>query len=1326
MIATTQQEADVAKAQAASLEISNETHRRRICELTTGLEQHMTKVQALQDELITKEETFRIEMTTQAKLTDLHEQSAKDAKLRIDQLEHDLEMLRAKESQEIEKWVQSNRVSQDRIANLEAQVNDLQLNLQQSVSESAITTEQVDAADPDTNGLALLSPSAQLLSKIQKSGMSMTQLFAEFHTAKQELEHEQRKNERIQASFDDLIQELELRAPQLQEQREEFSNLQRELAAMSEANQQICAQRELAERQSSTLENANRDQARELLEYQQQIADLSRQVQRLLFEIEEQGFRSNPLTEAEVTALNRLLNQRTSGSSAVDNLISERLILFKNLQELQQQNEQHLRITRQLGAKMEREEEANRKRLEDLESSALTEANAIISRLNTETRSMQVRMESYVRERDMFRRMLTQNTTNESSSSQPEMPFMNISETSGTKLQEIQDQFETFKTETATDRQTLTQQLAAAVKDRNDLALQVARISSQLSFTEEKHKMLIGSVDMMRREVEESRKRMTQLQELSTDQDRRAQHIADELIDNKSSLESLRSETAHLKAEKLVYKSIEQRMSQEIESLHSERTGLSNLVANLQSLHSERERIEEESNRRTAEQIRTLQAELDIARTDLSSEREEVRRLNLHKDQAGRDVQEKIENLLRQCADAREALATAHAERDHSKARGLDLESAQRVAQETILALSSQGGKTEQELQAELADVRLSLEQANRESEQARLHAQKMQELSANSEEALSAMNESHDEFVASIETQLEAKEKEKAVIEGRVKELTSDLRDAREQLKHIQEVEDLNRHSFEHEIAVLKNRLAELQDFEEKFNVANSNYQEDLRCQAEIAQEAHQNYENELVKHAEATQSLRLLREDYNAMRTEILALRKESNSSEARLANEGQAWANQKSLYEQELSELRARIDDLRRQNDLLHAQFGTYTAQMSHRSNSTSMTDQAESNVDNVHEIIRYLRREKEIVETSHERLQQEHKRTRQQLAQMTEALDEMQMSLVSEKEKASQKSTSAAEHVNVLAKLDDLKLIRESNTTLRADNERNVQTINSLEAELLAVTERIEPLEAKMRVLTAEQQAKDEEIKLLTEDNTRWKERNQSILQKYERIDPAELKELRENSASANGRISELEQTLALRESAAMEKDSLVTSLQEQVNSQASRYDQLMQQSRDRIKKERTDAKKNLATAQDYAAQIELLTAELATAKGDAEADLTSASAKDTSELQSLRSIITSLETQLSEKNAAMQSQASSAATELAAIKATSEALKEEHDARVLAEREASISVDHRSGELEDKIKHCLEDLQKQKSEFAALKSASELLQEALVRVLLTAW
>ena len=360
-----------------------------------------------------------------------------------------------------------------------------------------------------------------------------------------------------------------------------------------------------------------------------------------------------------------------------------------------------------------------------------------------------------------------------------------------------------------------------------------------------------------------------------------------------------------------------------------------------------------------------------------------------------------------------------------------------------------------------------------------------------------------------------------------------------------IHQQEEERRHAMEQENKTLQAELIRLKEVEEKAQLSQGFYQDDIRAQAHIAQEAQRNYERELVKHAEAAQNVQRLREEIGDLRTQVRTLRTQAETATATLQSSESSWETQKADYERELQEVRTRAADLVKQNNILHQQFESVASQaqqIRQRTDSdltaleASVSSQEvpsgkEDSVEELREVIKYLRREKEIVDIKYELLQRENRRLKQQLDRTTSDLVETRVLLMSERDKEASAATSSAQHQELLAKINELNLLRESNVTLRNENESNARRAAQLEAKVSELTSQLSPLEEKVHALQAEIQSKDDQMRLLMEDNERWKNRNQQILQKYERIDPVELQNLKDQVAAANAEKDKLDAQLA---------------------------------------------------------------------------------------------------------------------------------------------------------------------------------------------------
>ena len=240
-----------------------------------------------------------------------------------------------------------------------------------------------------------------------------------------------------------------------------------------------------------------------------------------------------------------------------DKIISQRLTIFHNIVELQQQNQNLLLVTRELGAKMERDEKEYHTKVENLESDALNKATEVINQLRDELKSMRTKMESYIRERDMFRRMASGKIPPGKADSQATVaqPTLSTSaEEQANLLRELQLQFDTYRNEAATDQRTLNDQIRMLTAERAEALINANKYKSQMDLANERYKILQGNMEMAKQESDELRQRVQRMQEQQAKQDVKIQQAAEELVDVRGFVESLRTENANLKAEKALFK----------------------------------------------------------------------------------------------------------------------------------------------------------------------------------------------------------------------------------------------------------------------------------------------------------------------------------------------------------------------------------------------------------------------------------------------------------------------------------------------------------------------------------------------------------------------------------------------------------------------------------------------------------------------------------------------------------------------------------------------------------------------------------------------------
>lgn len=171
------------------------------------------------------------------------------------------------------------------------------------------------------------------------------------------------------------------------------------------------------------------------------------------------------------------------------------------------------------------------------------------------------------------------------------------------------------------------------------------------------------------------------------------------------------------------------------------------------------------------------------------------------------------------------------------------------------------------------------------------------------------------------------------------------------------------------------------------------------------------------------------------------------------------------------------------------------------------------------------------------------------------------------MLKERERAVETAASAAQHAELLERINQLNILRESNATLRADCESYAKKARDLETKLQQVSQELDPAKEQARIAQAELEASKSQLQRQQEENRRWQERNSQLLSKvsiccfrfrilhiplqYDRIDPAEVQALRDEIELFKSQKVEIEQQKVEIEKTVTEKQGLITTQETRV-------------------------------------------------------------------------------------------------------------------------------------------------------------------------------
>ncbi|KAL9612247.1 MAG: hypothetical protein Q9167_003160 [Letrouitia subvulpina] len=1173
------------KRQTEELENDIDASRRReqalrthVEELGHKIEENLSRIQNLEEDAVTKTEQFVAELDSANRLAELSRNAANNERSRhqdlLTQLDNAKESFQdefARLGAELDTEHSAREEAERRVDELEARLEGLENEITKLRSQGRSNEPLYSAINghPSTPGRDA-SPSSRVFSpgpSRLKGGLTFTQLYSEYSEVKSQLAAERQSKDRLQASVDEMIQDLESSRPEVEEVRAENDRLHANITEMSSLMDEVGKERDQAVKNARKAEGQVEAKTREGEVLRQQIRDLSMQIKILLFEIDRrdkglQDFSAEQQLQIERLARGEWNDETAEGVTDTDRLINEELVMFRDVAQLQQQNSKLLNLTRQLGEQMEHEE-ALRKQNEAARDP--TDYKQLYERCQDEIKSLVTQSQSYIRERDMFRRMLsTRRTTpqdNEPNSTfggsvnrveTPATPSHDVTVNSVEQLQtsedmadyarllkEMQAHFDAYRNEAATDRSTLKEQVDSLSKANSELRSDISRGQSQVTLAHERYNMLQTNYTMLKAENTELQKRLQFYSENATKQDLRTQQAAEDLVEAKGLLDSMRNENANLKAEREFYKSVEKRLTEDNEIHFNERARLNSLNASLQTLLNEREHSDAEARRKLQSQGDSLEQELSITKKRLSEEIEEHKRAVDRREYDQQQSQKRIDDLVSSISSLREELIASRTAKDHLSTRVDELNIELRSAEERVKVLqpppafgvsenmtadATRGGETglsqEQELSVQISELKRDLDLARSELESAKSQIEQYKAISQASEEELQNLNGTQELYRQEMDKAIEERDLQIQQLEQRIKDIDSELATTNSELSTLRIKEAESDRRFQEQRSAFEAEIAELRDQDDRHATAAKYHQEDLKAQAEIAQQAQKNYENELVKHAEAAKALQQVRNDHNNLKIQSFELKAEAESARVNLSQSEESWMESKERYERELADLKVGRENLNSQNNRLHQQLDSLSSQISKLQKRPLAADDDESSqpatnagLDNLQEVIKYLRREKEIADVQLELSVQEARRLKQQLDYTQSQLDDTRLRLNQQRRQEEDSERIALSQSKLLETINDLNTFRESNATLRNESRQAQASLAQKIQEVEGLIAQIEPLRAEVQELQNYKETQLGEARLLQEDRDRWRQRTQDILHKYDRIDPTDLESLK---------------------------------------------------------------------------------------------------------------------------------------------------------------------------------------------------------------------
>ncbi|KAF5728160.1 nuclear-pore anchor isoform X1 [Tripterygium wilfordii] len=1129
-------------------------NKERVRELEMKLLSLQEELCSTKDAATANEERSTAELTTANKLVDLYKESSEEWSQKAGELEGVIKALETHLNQvendykeKLEKESSSRKQFEKDAADLKVKLERCEAEIESSRKANELNLLPLHSFNAhkcmdsyDANEIIEVPKipfgvsGTALAASLLRDGWSLAKMYAKYQEAIDALRHEQLGRKESEAILQRVLYELEEKAGVILDEREEHDRMVEAYSTINQKLQHSISEQANLEKTIQELKADLRKRERDYNISQKEIVDLQKQVTVLLKECRDIQLRLGYTAHDQVEDYAIISSANVNAESDTEKIISDRLLTFKDINGLVEQNVQLRSLVRNLSDQIQNRESELKEEFEMVLKKHADDATSKVAAVLERAEEQGRMIESLHTSVAMYKRLYEEEHKLHSSYSRSiDGPPEDRRNDMLLVLEGSQEAMKSAQEKASEHVRSLEEDLTRSRSEAISLRSERDKLALEATFARERLDSFMKEFEHQRNEMNAVLSRNVEFSQLIVDYQRKVRENSESSHASEELSRKLTMELSLSKQEKEMLSNAEKRACAEVHSLLERVHRLQASLDTIQSTEEVREEARASERRKQEEHIKQVEREWAEVKKELQQERDNVRALTLDREQTLKNAMRQVEEIGKELADALRAVSAAESRASVAEAKLSELEPRIKSSDVKFAETDDDGGRSSVVFTSEdFEGLRIAKEEMAKLKEEAEAnknHMLQYKSIAQVNETALKQMEVAHADFKIEAEKLKESLESELLSLRIRTTELENEL--------SLKSGEVSSAVAGKEE--ALSSALAEIRSLKEESSVKISHkiamevqisaLKEDLEKEHERRRAAQTNYERQVVLQSETIQELTKTSQSLATLQQEASDLRKLVDAYKSENIELKANWEAEKLMFEKSKNEAKEKYDELTEQNKILHRQLHLRISLVEKDRNSTGFssesTSQGSLEDDGLQNVISFIRRGKEIAETEVSLLKQERLRLQTQLESALKAVENAQASLNAERANSRALLLTKEEIKSLQLQVREMNLLRESNMQLREENKYNFEECQKLREVAQKAKVDYENVESLLREKQIEVDACKKEIDMLKMEKDHLEKRVCELLETCKNVDVVEYEQMKDDVRRMQEKLEE---------------------------------------------------------------------------------------------------------------------------------------------------------------------------------------------------------